>query len=700
MKNSLILALLVFAVFSQCKKDDNPKPVGEQIETGDVIIEENVSSAGTTLVSDKFSLEITAGTFSTSTAMKISKLENTPFSTDALTPVYFLNDLPPGTAEPMIIRIAGLDLSANPTAFLAEITRVHSADTNKISYRKIEYEVEDGKVKVIIPRTPSIYIKSGNITDEKLTIGVVVAKSQQTIVSSNGHFQLTSPVSKLAKAAEIADYLEEAYSLFNNAPFSFDYSARTVWPMGVTLLPMDNSLFGEQVSSVWGDNYATLSFNSDKLNEMSEMRITAGHEFFHFVQSLYDPRSGFMKAKFASSHYWLDEAMSVWAEEFFSGSTGYSSPIRVGNEPAPYEGGLNETKSDVRGYGYGMSGMIKYIADHFGINSMKAIYEQIHLEESPAEAIRLGLDKYYNSWYGLMLQEYTKSAIYPDVSTGLLVGLKSGEFNVNNENDTVMKFEASYKQLASNIYTVSIKESAVTDLSTLSVVADQQSDQMINIYKIKSATIPPELVGSGSASVAVADIKILAADGYKFLVVLTNLTYNSNNAASSLSFTARISKKQTYKTFSFDLNVMCHYTYHYESGNPSTVDGAWHSAGFIELPLTQNGNILTASWNGIYGYPSSGNATITLNEDGTVTAEIHQLDLDLIASHQIMDCVITSLPLTSDNWSATTYYSDISYPYIQSLYWKETYSNFYIECDGFFTDPQYGNKNVMLRLFK
>ncbi|MBK7174654.1 MAG: hypothetical protein IPH84_15815 [Bacteroidales bacterium] len=361
--------LSIVLLFASCSKDD--KSNDPEINLGDLIIDQTVTSAGADLVSGDFSLSIPEGTFSAATPVKISKLVETPFSSDAVSPLYFLTDLPPSSGQPMEVKLSGLDLSQPLTVFFAEVTHVKSLDSTLTVYRKIEHLEIDGKIVVTIPRTPSIYQKSNAPSDEKLTIGVMVAKSQQSLTSSGGHFNLTFPASKASQASTVASYLEEAYTTFNSPPFSFDYSNRTSWPMSVTLYPMDNTLYGEQVSSAWGDNYASISINSEKLNEMPEIRVTAGHEFFHFVQSLYDPRSGFSKAKFASPHYWFDEAVAVWSEEYFTDVSGYTSKARAGNELAPFEGGLNDSKPDARGYGYGMSTAVKHMVAKYGVEKIK-----------------------------------------------------------------------------------------------------------------------------------------------------------------------------------------------------------------------------------------------------------------------------------------------------------------------------------------
>ncbi|MBK7030922.1 MAG: hypothetical protein IPH45_17695 [Bacteroidales bacterium] len=299
-----------------------------------------------------------------------------------------------------------------------------------------------------------------------------------------------------------------------------------------------------------------------------------------------------------------------------------------------------------------------------------------------------------------MIQEYCRGSIYSDISTSYLIGSKADEFNINSSADSVKTFSSSYPQLSSKIYSITIKEEALDDESALSIVPDQTFDQWISLFRFKNGTSPLELVGSGSGIVSVNGLKSMVADGYRFLLVYTNQYYSSGNDPANLSFKVRITKKQLFRAFSFYLNTMCHHTTYYNTGNPSHSYGNWVSNGFTEIPVTQNGNVLTASWDGNYGAnPNKGDATITINEDKTVTAVIHQ-ETDAGAAIMIMDCKVNSIPLNISNWYADTYQADESFPYIESLYWKETYSGFYIEIDDFFQDPQYPGKFVRLDLFK
>ncbi|MBK7030920.1 MAG: hypothetical protein IPH45_17685 [Bacteroidales bacterium] len=101
--------LSILLLFVSCSKDD--KSNDPEINLGDLIIDQTVTSAGADLVSGDFSLTIPEGTFSTATPVKVSKLVETPFSSDAVSPLYFITDLPPSSGQPIVIKLSGLNLT-------------------------------------------------------------------------------------------------------------------------------------------------------------------------------------------------------------------------------------------------------------------------------------------------------------------------------------------------------------------------------------------------------------------------------------------------------------------------------------------------------------------------------------------------------------------------------------------------------------
>ncbi len=171
--------------------------------------------------------------------------------------------------------------------------------------------------------------------------------------------------------------------------------------MHVYIEDLGEDAYGHYSNSIWGNNHGYIQINSEKINNLKEMKTTIGHEFFHFVQSLYDPRGSYTKAKCFSKHAWLDEACAVWSEAMFSDNPNYVSKVYDGNEDEPLSGisrGLS--KETYQGYGYGMSAVIKYLVKKRGEGIVLDFYKQIKSGKSSVEAL-LNIAGSPDVWYPL-----------------------------------------------------------------------------------------------------------------------------------------------------------------------------------------------------------------------------------------------------------------------------------------------------------
>jgi hypothetical protein len=690
----IFLSLLI--VFTACKKKSDNSVQTTPPLTGTVILSQTVNSSGGTLAVENFTLVVPAGTFTAPTTLSISKLTNTPFGSDAKLPVYFINNLPVSFGQPLTLTLGGVNTNDSLTSFIAEPTTLaESPDTCQVTYRKISHTIANGKVTVIIPTIPSSRKKSGTDgSTETLSVGVAVTALEITINSSNNHFALTLPAGYLDQATQLATFLEDAYTTYSTAPFSFDFTRRTSWPLEVTLTALDPDIYGFQTTSMWGNNDGYMEFNTLNLSQTSELKVTAGHEFLHIVESWYDPRNSWAKAKEASNFLWLDEACAVWAEGLFA-DPGYISSARKGYELAPLEAGLSEGREDLdaRHFGYGMSGVIKYIVDNYGGESMiRKIYEYIYNGHDAADAILNAMNIQYQDWYGNMIIDYSQGKIYSDVIANILVAANTTIFTAKSMADSVTTFNGSYIPLASKIYVLNISASAVNDQTALSIAANMTGYQMISLYSYKAGS-PLALLGQSADTVSVPGIKAMINSGYKFIAVFTNLNYyGSNNSATQLSFTAKLKSQKTYYALLLDFSVYCHIKeYTPKDSLLFFWDDNLYYFSTDSVPCTQNGNIVTAS----YKSPASGTIIVTINPDNTVSYIITNYsytgtDAQYGPYTYTGNCSITNFPFTRisrnrDGWVLTDTYPNINSFYFHTL-WSSGYYYTYEPYDDGYND--------------
>ncbi|MBN2487134.1 MAG: hypothetical protein JXB34_14260 [Bacteroidales bacterium] len=696
MKTINIALFITAIIFVSCDRDSSNTGTRKN-PLGNIIEEQLISSDGGVISTPKLTVEIPENTFTETVEISVSVNSSNTFGAEQLSNIYFVNNIPPVFNAPITIRLNSVPQSDDLKMFIVEQNYVRGTHTEELSYRPADYTFEGEEVVVVLPANngslKTTGAKSAFSTDGAFSVGVLAVGGYSTLVSSGRNFQLTFPSASIAEAEDLADYLEEAFGRFSGTNFGFSYAGRTSWPVEVVVKPLANTVYGYMTASVWGDNYASLEFNSNKISDSESMRLTAGHEFMHFVQNLYDPRNRFSKAKFAAPHLWVDEGVAVWAEEFFTDQSGYTSSIRAGHQMAPFSGMLKGAESDAADHGYGMSALFKYIAGEYGTSSIKTIYENIAKGENADKAIGAATNTDYASWYGVFLQKYAAGELYSDVAVNTWIGNKSGDFAIRSSNDTLKEFKSNFAELAGKFYTISIEPDAVKDESALEISVKQGYNGKVCAYKYSASTF--ERIGYVASTVTVAEIKAIAQSGQKILVLASNLdnSYATNDENElTLQFKV-VNNKTTFTKVSFDFDVMSTNIISYETGSSSTGQNRYYYS-LPEVPAVQNGNVITASWNGVYYYQRQGSATITFDGNKIVSYEIN----DVISYNTSTETIVitgTNMPLAGENVFGLSFSAPSSCTSVTEYYSFTQYTGFSEETTGFFCDPQYGNDSFI-----
>lgn len=689
------LFIMLCLIFTACKKDDTGN---NDDDTGKVILEKIVDANGATLSSGAITVEIPKNAITTATSITLSKSTEKPYGANQKSETFFINNLPETIYAPVTISLSGISSTDSIKTFVGEVGYAPSLGKETLSYRMVPHKLVNGDLQVVIE--PFSGFKSGSASETgtgTMTMGILAAGGQGTFVSHEGHFRITYPVSDEPGAEELGPYLEEAYSKYLNSPFSFSYANRTEWPVEVTVCPLGSSIYGYCGASIWGNNSNYLQFNFDKLSEKSEMRVTAGHEFLHFVQYLYDPRNRLSKKSTEPASLWIDEAQATWAESLFTSTSNYLPATRKGNEKVPYSGVRKVKASGAQEYGYGMSSVIKYLTAKHGNDIIRKISEQILAGQNPAEAIRLSTGKSYYEWYGNFIDQFTQGKLYNDLSIGMLVNLKTDEFIIRTAKDSVKEFTSEYGQLQSKIYITTLTADAFTENSSLDIlIKNPTNTEMLNVYKFKSSSL--ELIGQNLVTVNVPEIKKLALDGYKLLTVVTNENYsNSSDNGQNLTMVTRIVERKNFKKFSFSLSVICNYKTTYNNGSTNTGSNLF-TLSIADVPCTQKGNIVSSTWNGLFGgVQCKGDATFTLQPDSTVSFSIN-LEETFSAAVRTSSATGKGVYFKSDSFYAREFFAPESYKVLQTASFNTVYSTFTTVSTGFIFDPNYPGKKLTIYL--
>lgn len=246
-------------------------------------------------------------------------------------------------------------------------------------------------------------------------IEIAIRGNSDRCVSAEGHFVLFSPNGCQGKAAEILKAAEVAYRVLGPEQ-GLDWGRRSRWPVRITLedFGADNQRWGEHVPHR-DRNLDYLRLNSRMIDQaaasgqdwLPSLKATVGHELFHLMQHIYDPRSDSAAAKFPGPWFWMMEALSTWAEGAVAEDPEYLAPsvrqqdwtflARHGLEyPPPLSCSFSplrllwpEECAKVQNHGYGASLLLRYlIANGAPPNLPGLLVERMAAGESPVQALQ------------------------------------------------------------------------------------------------------------------------------------------------------------------------------------------------------------------------------------------------------------------------------------------------------------------------
>lgn len=621
---SVIWVISLFLLVS-CGKDDNQGP--EPISTGDVIAKKTIGSEGGTLEGGNLVVAIPAQMFSAPVELTLSKLKAEAFGNQATGDIVFINKIPASASGVLTISIDMPGTTEN-LLMMSETPWTSSLGGENLSFHPVDYTMNDGKATVSISLGG---YKSGNNLEEEtssFSLGLVAVSGYSSITSTGNHFKIYYPAVYAEGAEKLADYLEASLSILTQVPYSLSVDKRTDWPVNVTICKLKSSVYGYFEASALGDNYASMLFNQEKLNDDANLKATAIHELMHFIQSLYDPRNRFSKAKLEAPTWWLDEAVAVWSEEITASvPSSFISAARKGNEHLPFEGNLGVRPEKPQHFGYGMSAMIRYLVKSEGPASIRNIYEKIAQGSKPADAIREGLGKFYWEWYGAFMAQYSAGEIYSDLTPQVILGGKPESIIFSSAKDTLKAVSEKFNPLQTKFYKIQLNAEVLDDESTLSVGSTNPGYEFYAIYKVKASAM--EKISEGG-NPTVQKVKDLLNQGYKLLLMVANTQYQSTSTENrTLDFRIQLNKEQAYqeyKSFSFTLVLMTKGSW---SGNPtdSTLMQISQQINVNRwfVPLN-NGTSYALSWDNVSfnGYVCSGSFTATINSDKTMNFEIQE----------------------------------------------------------------------------
>lgn len=516
---------IAFFVLS-CTKDDDfviqSKPISSvQVGYEGAIIEEN-----------DLLINIPEGAIANTTTIDLLKNNrNSAFDGHEASDFFTIDGLPGNFEEPIEIVISNSSDDLFPV--IGEIVQVSGEGGPKLSFRfpEMQRTGKDYSFEIFPP-------ESGTWSDTlQVVIGLVKdfikidgsdAYSQNAgntdllkSTEASERFVVYSPAIYTNAAISLLNNLELAYTKFKSSDFGFSYDKRTKWPVQATIMDLGSGTYGYFVPSKFGDNYGTLEFNKKFIQDEEQNRVSAGHEFFHLVQALYDPRYAFVKGVAASDYLWLQEAASVWSEELFSAKQGYVSSIRGSREMAPFKGMDDGAKENAAHHGYGMSAFIKYIADKYGKEKIKELFEYQKKGYLILPAFTEIVPDNLGETYVEFIDEYIQHNIYSDFSINNILGAYDGVFDIKSKSDTLKLFTTKYPGLSAKIYRVNFDNNELTQENSLYIKSTH--DPVKLIYKVKGSEL--NLLGKIRADFELTNLKQIQDEKAVILIVCVGRNY-------------------------------------------------------------------------------------------------------------------------------------------------------------------------------
>lgn len=631
MKNILIFGLLILMLaIAACgtksedpNPDPNPNPNPDPDPTPVSYAE--IGHYGGVLEYEGFKMEVPEGCFNGYFRVNLALNEaQTIYGDKEASTFYTLSGLPVELLEPVQVTIESSS-AEELFAVVGQEVKATSNSASGMSFQFLDLVKEGNKFQFTLDITDIPNYATDDTTE--FVLGLVKGYVK---LENKGNFVVYAPTTYANEALSLQQYLEEAYSVFNGAALNFVYTKRTKWPVQVTVRKLDAGTFGYFTPSKWGDNYGYMEFNEDKLTDPAELRLTAGHEFFHLVQALYDPRYGFNKAISPSDYYWVEEASSVWAEAMFSANPlDYCSSIRNGHQMAPFAGMIKGAEENPQHHGYGMSALIKYIANRFGDEKLVKVFESEQNGNTDiVSAFNSALSDPLSSYYPDFIDQYSQGYIYSDMGPASLLSGLSGTFSVNNANDTLKIFESSYPGLSAKIYKIDINYTGFDDRNSLTLKTYEGTKKLI--YKLKGSEMT--LLGTAFGDYVITDLPTFQQENALILVVVVQQYYT--DLTEKLEMKINTTPPLNIISGKFALkNVPCLEEIYYINTGTTTTQDVNYSYTYDDdefVPCTYvNGNYY-ASWetNPAGGFRHIGSMHLVIDEQnrkivtGTITARI------------------------------------------------------------------------------
>lgn len=392
----------------------------------------NVDKTGGTIFKEEFKLVIPADAFPASVTMEITAQAKGSVMDEFEVSPYYKVKLPRNFSKPLRIELpTDTEISQGDVYFRFSAPGVEISSQQESQSTIWIKGVKEGDLY------SATLEPFEEISDEigELIVGLVKDyqesdDSGSRAITSEKKCVVYAPRFYHEESRDIALHVEEAIKRLEAVGFSFAKRNKQIQVEVKKLSGAD--AYGYFIPSRYSSEWNSMVINSQKLSEKEEIKRTIMHEMTHFAQYYYDPRWTVTKSYFEGEFLWMEEAVAVWAESLYV--AGISS-VQYGNQFCPLEGFSPWDKEDKSTHGYGMAGLIRWMADRYGNDKIVKLHQQ---QEAGATSV---MDAFEDAFpdlfleYGIFLKDY----IHANGVKDLMQEIARKKMTLNSMNEVTSK---------------------------------------------------------------------------------------------------------------------------------------------------------------------------------------------------------------------------------------------------------------------
>ncbi|NCB97128.1 MAG: hypothetical protein EOM36_02055 [Bacteroidia bacterium] len=388
---------------------DNPRGDGPKENV-------KVGKQGGEIVKDKLTIKVPAGAFAADVTLEISKQAAGTVMQDYEASAYYKIKVPQDFSKPLTVQLPATKAITSGDVFVRFAVSGFQVSTQQESQTACWVKAKkEGDVYVADlqpggePASEAVELTVGLVKDYQASEGL------ETRAATPGPACVVIAPAKYSSHSEkLKGWATDAVNKLKAIGFSFDKRKSPIQIEVKEINREDN--YGYFVASWWNSEYNSIQLNAQQLEKTAEMKRAMMHEMTHFTQYYYDPRPTFAKGTSSGDFLWMDEAVAVWAEKLYV--EGISS-VQQGNQFCPVDGFFPLEGEEIPSHGYGMAGLIQWLAEKYGDNKIVSLHEkQFSKAASVYEAFSQAFPDLFTG-YGTFLKDYVEKGGVKDLLPGV-----------------------------------------------------------------------------------------------------------------------------------------------------------------------------------------------------------------------------------------------------------------------------------------